>query len=308
MTPAAKSDLMLVGVTLLAAVSWIMSREAVLLMPPLLFMSLRFLLAGGLLAVIGHASLRAMDRAALRRAAEVGSVFAVAMSCWVMGIFTGSHVGEGAFLTSLGVVIAPVIGRLLFGERLPRAMWLALPMAATGLALLSLRHGFRPEAGQVFYLTSAFIFALFFHLNLHAATGRPQRRRTVAAIPPIALTAVVLTMVGLVSGLFSLLFEPWTPTFSHFTPAMAGWIVASAVVGTAMRFLLQTYAQSLSSHAHGVVIMVVEPVWVALLAAAWLGESMSGIQLAGCALIFGSLLVNRAGPVRDWIRSRGQAG
>ena len=74
MTPAAKSDLMLVGVTLLAAVSWIMSREAVLLMPPLLFMSLRFLLAAGLLAVIGHATLRGLDRHALRRSAGVGSV------------------------------------------------------------------------------------------------------------------------------------------------------------------------------------------------------------------------------------------
>ncbi len=303
MTPAAKSDLMLVGVTLLAAISWIMSREAVQLMPPLLFMSLRFLLAGGLLAALGHASLRRIDGPALRRAAEVGVVFALAMSCWVMGIFTGTHVGEGAFLTSLGVVLAPVIGLVLFRERPPRGTWIALPVAAAGLGLLSLRHGFHPEAGQVFYVTSAVIFALFFHLNLHAATGRPHRRRPVAAIPPIALTSVVLTMVGLVTGLFSLAFEAWTPTFTHFTPAMGGWIVASAVVGTAMRFLLQTYAQSLSSHAHGVVIMVVEPVWVALLAAAWLGESMSAQQLAGCALIFGSLLINRAGVLRDWAKS-----
>ena len=41
MASSIKADVMLVGVTLLAAVSWIMSREAVLLMPPLLFMSLR---------------------------------------------------------------------------------------------------------------------------------------------------------------------------------------------------------------------------------------------------------------------------
>ena len=48
--------------------------------------------------------------------------------------------------------------------------------------------------------------------------------------------------------------------------------------------------------------MVVEPVWVALLAAGWLGETMSATQLAGCALIFGSLLINRAAQLRSWAR------
>lgn len=307
MTPAAKSDLMLVGVTLLAAVSWIMSREAVLLMPPLLFMCLRFLLASALLAAIGHRTLRSLDRHALRRSIGVGLVFAVAMSCWVMGIFTGSHVGEGAFLTSLGVVLVPVMGRLFFGESPPRSTWIALPVAAAGLGLLSLRHGFRPEAGQVFYVTSAVLFSLFFRLNMQAANARQHRRpdgshKHVPGVPAIALTSVVLAMVGLVSGVLSLAFEAWTPVFGHFTPAMGGWIAASAVIGTAMRFLLQTYAQSLSGHTHGVVIMVVEPVWVALLAAAWLGETMGGVQLAGCSLIFGSLLINRAVLLREWLR------
>ena len=135
MSPSAKADLMLVGVTVLAAVSWIMSREAVLLMPPLLFMCLRFLLASALLAVIGHAALSRLDRHALRRSVGVGLVFAIGMSCWVMGIFTGAHVGEGAFLTSLGVVLVPVINRLFYRERPPRSTWLALPVAAAGLAI-----------------------------------------------------------------------------------------------------------------------------------------------------------------------------
>ena len=71
------------------------------------------------------------------------------------------------------------------------------------------------------------------------------------------------------------------------------WVVASAVIGTAGRFLLQTFAQSLSANSHGVVILILEPVWVALFAAGWFGESMTGIQLAGCGLIFAALIVNR---------------
>ena len=79
---------------------------------------------------------------------------------------------------------------------------------------------------------------------------------------------------------------------------MAGWVIASATVGTAARFFVQTYAQSLSVHSHGVVIMVLEPMWTALFAALWFGETMSAVQVGGCFLIFLSLVVNRWASVR----------
>jgi drug/metabolite transporter (DMT)-like permease len=198
---AAKADLYLVVVTLLAAISWIFSREAVLLMPPLLFMSLRFLLAGILLGAIGYRELSQLSTEACLRATKVGLVFGAGMSCWVMGLFLGTHVGEGAFLTSLGVVLVPIISRVVFGEHQPRSIWYALPVATAGLALLSLKNGFRPEVGQIFYIVAAAIFALYYTLNTHAATtrhvrignGELQHREKIPALP---LTAIVLTTVG----------------------------------------------------------------------------------------------------------------
>ncbi|PTQ89005.1 DMT family transporter [Agitococcus lubricus] len=310
MPNAAKADLLLVVVTLLAAVSWIMSKEAVMIMPPLLFMGLRFLLASGLLAVIGWQHLRQLDAYAIKRSMVAGLVFALGMSLWVMGLFTGTHVGEGAFLTSLGVVLVPVIGKLFFGEKQTRSNWLALPFAVVGLALLSLKNGFNPEVGQWFYVTAAFVFALFYRLNTSAANQTVRQlangqQHVVAGVPPIALTSIVLAMVGIVASIISLVFEPWQKTMAEFSGAMFGWIVASAIIGTAARFLIQTYAQSLSQHTHGVVILVVEPVWVALLAAAWYGESMSGQQLVGCSLILLSLLVSRAKALKALLRLEG---
>ena len=58
MSDAHKSDLLLVVVTLLAAISWMFSKEAVLMMPPLMFMAARFLIAGGVLALIALPALR----------------------------------------------------------------------------------------------------------------------------------------------------------------------------------------------------------------------------------------------------------
>ena len=41
---------------------------------------------------------------------------------------------------------------------------------------------------------------------------------------------------------------------------------------------------------------------VALLAAGWFGETMSPVQLAGCGLIFASLLVHRAQLLRQSLK------
>ena len=308
-----KSDLLLVVVTLMAAISWIFSKEAVLLMPPLMFMALRFLLAGSVLAVIAWPSLTRLSLDQLRRSAGVGLVFGVAMSFWVMGLFHVTHIGEGAFLTSLGVVIVPVIARVIFQEAQPISTWFAIPVAVSGLALLSLKNGFRPEIGQVFFVIAAFIFALYFTLNTRAANQRTVINRRGESVekhrvPALPLTTIALLTVGTVTLTESALLEPWTPTIENFSGILAGWVIASAVVGTAGRFLLQTYAQSLATHSHGVVILVLEPVWVALFAAGWFSESMSTTQLAGCGLIFLALLINRWGvlskAIKGWARKQ----
>ncbi len=304
---AQKADFLLLVVTLLAAISWMFSREAVLAMPPLLFMSLRFLLASFLLSLVALPQLAKLDVGQLWRCVRVGLVFGIAMSFWVLGLAFASHVGEGAFLTSLGVVLVPVIARVVFAESVPGSTWLALPVAVAGLALLSLEQGLHLEAGQLLFITAAAIFALYFNLNTRAANTIAIRRANGEIvehirIPALALTTVVLAVVGVVTGVLSLCFEPWQSALSDLTSTLIMWIVLSATVGTALRFLVQTYAQSLSLQSHGVVIMVLEPMWTALMAAAWFGEGMSTLQLLGCGLIFLSLLVNRWRAVRKLIR------
>ncbi|MFL1453552.1 DMT family transporter [Marinobacter sp. GN3S48] len=313
MSDAHKSDLFLVIVTLLAAISWIFSKEAVLLMPPLLFMAVRFLMAGGLLAILASRSLRRLSADQIRRSVGVGLVFGIAMSCWIMGLFHGTHVGEGAFLTSLGVVIVPVIARIVFKEDQPTSTWIAIPISVAGLALLSLKNGFRPEIGQLFFVLAACIFALYFTLNTRAANQRTVINRRGESIekhrvPALPLTSIALLTVGMLTLIESLVLETWQPLLNDFPPILVWWVFASAVIGTAGRFLLQTYAQSLSANSHGVVILVLEPVWVALFAAGWFSETMSPSQLAGCGLIFAALLVNRWGVIskalKGWLRSR----
>ena len=311
MKPETQSDLLLVVVTLIAAISWMFSKEAITLMPPLLFMGLRFLLAAAFLACLGTRQLRQLTFEHILRGARVGLVFGVAMLFWVKGLAHSSSMGEGAFLTSLGVLLVPFVARVFFAEPVPSSTWFALPIALFGVALLSLAHGFTLISGQVFYLVSAVGLAVFFTLNTRAATvtirhaSKHKAAAQMTAIDPLALTIVALTAVGCVAVLVSLLTESWQAGAVQWSPMLAFWVLTSAIVGTAARFWLQTYAQSLTTQTSGAVMLILEPIWVALFAALWFGETLATLQLMGCVMIFLALLVNRWQMLRSIITRRG---
>lgn len=290
-THSFKNDFLLVGVTLLAAAGWMFSKFSLQGMPPLYFLGIRFTLAGLVLAAFAAPQLRNLDRGQWRLAASTGALFALALMIWIVGLHHTEHVGEGAFITSIGVVIVPVFARFVFKDQLPMSTWVAIPVAIAGLGLLSLNRGVRLEPGQILFLLAATLFAL--HFNLIA--------RVVSRVPAMALTSIQLTMVGGLSWLTALLVEDYPAQVSM---NIWGWLLASALLATSARFLLQTYAQARASASHAAIIMVLEPVWTSLMAGLWLGESMTRLQLAGCSLIFTALLVNRWRVIRNLIRNR----
>ncbi|MDI3489899.1 MAG: hypothetical protein PWP11_1176 [Thauera sp.] len=281
-----KADLLLVLATLVAAAGWIFSKEALAGMPPLQFVGVRFLLAGVVLAALGWNQLRALDRAGLRGSLLVGTLFAVAMAFWIKGLEHARHLGEGAFISSLGIVLVPLIGRLFFGDRPPRLTWVAMPVALGGFACLSLEHGFRFEPGQWFFIAAAVVFAILLNLN----------SRVVRNVSPLALSAIQVSMVGGLMLPLSALTESWPDAVS--TPVL-GWLLASALIATTLRFFIQLYGQSLTTPSHAAVILMLEPMWTAIVAAWWFGERMTTLQFVGCGLIFAALVLSRW----PWIRA-----
>lgn len=289
------SDLLLILVTLLAAAGWIFSREALQGIAPLSFLGIRFLMAGLLLSLFCIPLLRSLNAVQWRQAIAIGALFAVALMIWVQGLFYCTHVGEGAFITSLGVVMVPVFAALFFKERPGFSTWIALPVAVIGLACLSLNKtissgAFHFEAGQWLFVVAALIFAVQFNLI----------SKVVANIPAFALTSIQLSCVGLISLVVSFFFENWVPDISGVT---WGWILASVVIASAARFLVQTFAQSMASASHAAVILILEPIWTTIAAGFWFSESMNGLQLLGCSLIFLALIINRWRAVQQLIKS-----
>ncbi|WP_299196897.1 DMT family transporter [uncultured Amphritea sp.] len=281
LSPAARADLLLLLVTLIAAAGWIFSKQALQEFPPLLFIGIRFLFAGLLLMLPAYKDLRPLlQQHTLVPVMRLGLLMTCALLCWIMGLQHGSHLGEGAFITSLGVVLVPLMAWLVYRERAPLSTWLSLPVAIFGLMLLSLEGGISLAAGQLWFLFAALLFSVHFVLV----------SRMALAVPALILTAVQLLIVGIGGIVVSACFEVWPDSVSD---AALGWLFASAFIATSLRFALQTYAQSLAPASHVALIMTLEPVWAALLAAIIYAEEMSALQLGGCSLIFMAMLVSR---------------
>ncbi|RUR39492.1 DMT family transporter [Vreelandella populi] len=275
-----QADALLLLVTIVAAGGWIFSKEALAGMPPLLFIGTRFLLAGLILLGFAWPTLSRMPARRIRRGFFVGLLFSVAIGFWILGLQTSSHLGESAFINSLGILLVPIVAKLLFGDRPPRSTWIALPVALAGFGLLSLNAGFNVEKSQLLMVCAALCFALLINVNT----------RVVRNVPALSLTTLQLLGVGGVLTLTSLIFERQPVALDT---SILGWFIASVLLSSSLRFFLQIKAQGMTTPSHASVILMLEAVWTALFAALWFGETMAPLQLLGCGLIFTALLINR---------------
>ncbi|CUB05394.1 DMT family transporter [Marinomonas fungiae] len=286
-----KAELILVLVTVIAAFGWIFSKEALAGLPPIFFLGIRFVIAGIVLFFVGARFFKGVRWQDLKGAMAVGAVMGVAMMFWIVGLDQVSNIGVGAFINSLGVILVPVFARLLFNEQPARSIWIALPVAVIGLACLALGNGLSFEWAQVYFFIAAVTFALQFNLLTRMSTK---------------LHVLVLTAIQLfTAGSLMLMVSPTMEEIPHTVPlSIVGWFLASTLIATSLRFLLQTYAQSLTPASNAAVIMNLEPVWTALFAALWFSESMTGLQLGGCVLIFFAMLVSKWKQVCVFLRLR----
>lgn len=274
-----RADLYLLVATLLAGLGWIFSKEVVAVWLPLLFLGVRFFLGGLLLLPFAWSAVKQLTGLEFKIILRVGLLFSLGMVLWIWGLTHAKQLGVGAFLNTLAIVLVPVIA-MAYGERPNILVWLALPLSVLGMACLFLESHFALGMGELAFLGAAVVFALSFTLTSQAAYH----------LPILALTSLQLMIVGLVSLVLSAGLETWN--FQQ--PASLWlWLALSIVVSTCGRFLLQIKGQGLAPASHAILILSLEPVWVAIMAALWFGESMSAVQLIGCVLIFSAVLMSR---------------
>jgi drug/metabolite transporter (DMT)-like permease len=203
------------------------------------------------------------------------------------------QIGIALLIQYLAPVLIALWARFVTKEPVRKRIWAALVLSLTGLSLVvDLWNGFSLDTlGTVASLGAAVAFALYILLAEHAVGRRD----------PVSL----LCLGFAVASIFWAVVQPWWSFPAGLvdnrvrldgallvttTPV---WllVLTMIVVGTIVPFLLLVGAlRHISATRVGVTAMF-EPVAGALVAYAWLGESLSAAQLAGGAVVLTGILL-----------------
>lgn len=280
---------------LVATAAWgatfVVVKDAVAHMQVLGFLAWRFLIAGGLLAIVRPASLLRLGRRGWAQGVLLGLALAAGYVLQTYGL-RHTQAAVSGFLTGLQVVFTPLLVWLLLRQKPGTRVWAATALATAGLAVISLR-GFSFGLGEALTVASAAAFALqIVGLGYWAAVAGSYGLATVQL-----LTVAVCCLVADVPQGIQM------PTSSGTWAA----VVFTAVVATAFAFVVQSWAQAQISTARAAIVFTLEPVFAAL-AAACAGEQLGLPLLAGGALVIAAMLVVEVATWGPWLRSRRRYG
>jgi drug/metabolite transporter (DMT)-like permease len=236
----------------------------------------RFLL-GGLLLLPFVRLRRTYNRTNLPFVCGAGFALFVAVGLQQAGLRT-TTAGNGGFITSLNVVIVPIILWLVWKERPARLTWLTVLLAIAGGYLLSTAGSFRVRSGDVLILISSVFWAL--HVVL---VGKVQGK--IESLPFALGQFLVCGVLNLISGVFA---EHPSPTeMLAILPA----ILYTGIFSVAIGFTLQVVAQKHTPANDAVLILSMESVFAVLFGWLLLGETLQPVQIAGCVIILAAVVI-----------------
>lgn len=251
----------------------------------------RFLL-GGLVLIPCILLLRQLNRkqgdrlsceeeAAGRKNAVLGGVCSGVIFCLASNLqqFGIAHttVGKAGFITSLYIVIVPLLG-IFLKKRIAPHIWLSVLVAAAGMYLLCITEGFAIGRGDILISLSAVGFSLHILCIDHFSPRADG----------LMLSCVQFFTAGLISCVLMLLFEK--PSWQGIAGAAAP-ILYAGFLSCGLGYTLQIIAQKDIDPARASLIMSLESVFSLLAGWVLLKETLSARELWGCALVFGAIIL-----------------
>lgn len=265
-----KADLQLFVATIIWGSAFVVMRIAANHGTIFLLNGSRFLL-GGLLLIPFTRLKDAFPRESLIYVGLAGFALFAGVAFQQAGLAT-TTAGNAGFITSLSVVVVPLLLWAGWREKPSGFTAVAVLLAATGAFLLSTGGRFRFHIGDLFILAGAFFWAL--HV---VVVGKGQK--TIALIPFAIGQYFICGVISLIVG--AIFERPSQDNLLSILPA----ILYTGVLSIAIGFTLQVSAQKHTPPADAALIMSLEGAMAAFFGWLFLKELLGVIQVAGCILI-----------------------
>ncbi|KAG8466410.1 hypothetical protein KFE25_002166 [Diacronema lutheri] len=233
-------------------------------------------------------------------AARCGAWVAAGYISQAIALSTASA-NKGAFICACQVIVVALLNAVRKRTCVART-WAASSLAICGVGLLELAGPVEPELADLWCLGMPLGFGLGYAALEALMEEYPNDARTVSAVK---VAVVGLSALGW-AVLRALLLGRGAQMFDGLTSPHLPWaaLLYTGLVTTAGAILVESYAFKYVPATDAAVILATEPLWAALFAAHFLGEQLTGSDVAGGALVLAACIVNE---VRSICPDRGKA-
>jgi drug/metabolite transporter (DMT)-like permease len=288
-TQSVRAHLLLMAVVAVWGSTFVVVKDALADVSPLLFNLIRMILAFACLLVFYRRHLGHIDRRALGAGAIVGFCLAMGYQFQTAGLRLTTP-SKSAFITGMVVVLVPLLAAIpglcptALGQRTPHwNAWCGAVVAFVGIVLLT------TPAGSGFDLRTmnfgdvlTFGCAMGFSLHVIALAHFSPR---------IAFEQLAILQIGFCAAFMAistpLLEHPWI----HVSPRVAIALLVTAILATAVAFAVQSWAQKFLPATHTALILALEPVFAWLTSFLFYGERLSRRSATGALLILAGIAV-----------------
>jgi len=286
--PRPIATLLLVITTVLWGFAFVAQKTAMAEMGPFTFSAVRYLLATLIVLPLVVWECRRVrpkiSAADWRRIAVLCVSFFLGVYLQQVGL-TMTTATNGGFLTSLYVLLVPLIALAVF-RRLPHpVVWVCMPMAIIGVFLLNGGRLDHFTLGDALVVGCAFAWAV--QVLILGDIARSTRL-------PITISVFCFAATALLSAIGGLAFE-------HQPLSAIGnaWveILYAGILSTAVAFTLQAIGQQYVPPANSAIILSAESLFAGLGGAWLLGERLPAIGYFGAALIFCAIILVETVPI-----------
>jgi len=224
-----KADLLLAACALIWGATFVVVKDALAHASVFVFLSLRFLLASALLALMYRREMRKLDAGAFRAGALIGCLMFGGYAFQTVGL-TMTTPSKSAFITGFFVVLVPVFLVGFGRRRISHWIWAGVFTAVAGLYYLTVpASGFSGlNVGDVLTLFCAALYAL--HI---ISIGHYAQRYSAGAL---VFLQVAMTGVLSVAAVPLLMMAGWEAPRVAWTPGLIWAVLGTGVLATALAF------------------------------------------------------------------------
>ena len=260
---------------------------------PMLFIALRFLLAGFAVAPFAYAEMKRKNITSMPSEIMrfkglfflVGLAFFLGMAFQQVGLI-GTSVTNAGFLTALYVIMVPIIMVSVLRVAQPFIIWPASILALVGIYLLSGGDLASLNSGDILIIICALFWAA--HVILTGRVGQKTDLPVTMATLQFFVTSF-LALLGF--GIANILgLGESLPSANQLVGALPEILFAGLIAG-GLGFTLQAVGQRYTSESAAAVLISTESLFAALFGAMFLGERLQGLGYIGCGLIFVAILM-----------------